>query len=119
MASSHWAGCLHPGACSVTVRYFRRKDRPKDVDNVLKAILDGLDGKNGKNPKHVNRVLQDDRHVQLVTSMRTDLKLHTRFDGLSLSLEEFKAMLLARRSQAAVYVCTHDAPTHRHSVFGR
>lgn len=114
-----WAGTRFPGDCSVWIRYFNWKDRAKDVDNILKAILDGLDGKAGRAPKHNVRVLHDDRHVQYVVSMRTKLRYGTRISARRLHPEEYRAMQTALSAQAAVYVRVGAAPNHSRSVYRR
>ncbi|MGF9566949.1 hypothetical protein AAIH70_25940 [Neorhizobium sp. BT27B] len=113
-ATASWAGSLVSGSCSVRIRYFRRLDRPKDVDNILKAIFDGLDGKTGPGPRATPRVLSDDRHVEHVVSQRTNMRFHTRFYGLR--LEEYRAMLHANTAQAAVFVSVDFPPNHGRSV---
>jgi hypothetical protein len=100
------------GMCSVRIRYFRRLDRAKDVDNILKAILDGLDGKAGGHLKATQRVLNDDRTIERVVSQRTDLNFHTHIDGRSLHRHELQALIAARRNEAAVFVQVDAAPDH-------
>ena len=98
------------------IRYFRVRDRIKDVDNILKAILDALDGKISGSIRHANSVITDDRRVELVMSQRTNLGLGTRIDGRRLRRQEYAALLHARRGQAAVYVHVHNAPDHGVSI---
>lgn len=100
--------------CTVKVRYFRRLDRVKDVDNILKAILDGLNGR-GSVPKkiEVSRILSDDRVVERVVSQRTDLKFHTALDGAAMTTVEFAALLRAEYDEAAVSVIIEHPPSHQ------
>lgn len=111
-----WSGCLHSTGCAVHIRYWRHLDRPKDVDNILKAILDGLDGKAHGGPKTATRVLQDDRDVEQVTSRRTKIDFSTKLDGRRLRGEEYAAALEALSAGAAVFVSVGDAPDHARSV---
>ncbi len=112
IAGAGWSSSLYDAPCAVRIRYFRRLDRPKDVDNILKAILDGLDGKVGGRAKTSPRVLGDDRTIERVASQRTDLKFHTVLDARSLHREELAALIAARRGQAAVFVWVGRAPDH-------
>lgn len=116
IAGAVWTGCLISSACSVFVRYYQHLDRRKDVDNILKAILDGLDGKIGLGHPPTLRVLVDDRHVEHVVSRRTKLGFSARLDGRRLSSKEYAAALAALSGQAAVYVAVGEAPDHRRSV---
>ncbi|WP_062098346.1 RusA family crossover junction endodeoxyribonuclease [Caulobacter sp. CCH5-E12] len=116
IAASVWSGPLMPGPCSVKVRYFWRLDRRKDVDNILKAILDGLDGKIGVTPKPSQTVLLDDREVEHVVSQRTRLGFATRLDARRLRPEEYQAALAALSGQAAVFVSIGPGPNHARSV---
>lgn len=111
-----WSGSLFAGECSVRIRYFRVRDRIKDVDNILKAILDALDGKISGSIRHADSVITDDRRVELVMSQRTNLGLGARIDGRRLRRQEYAALLHARRGQAAVYVGVHNAPDHGVSI---
>jgi hypothetical protein len=113
---SSWSGCLVSGTCSVLVRYYQHLDSRKDVDNILKAILDGLDGKAGRGTKIAQRVLHDDRNVERVVSQRTKINFRTRIDGRRLRPPEYAAALAALSAQAAVFVSVRDAPDHRRSV---
>ncbi|MBB3348352.1 hypothetical protein [Sphingomonas sp. BK069] len=111
-----WSGCLVTAACSVRIRYFQHLDRRKDVDNILKAILDGLDGKAGSGPKLPMRVIHDDRDVEKVVSQRTKIGFGTRLSGRRLTPEEYGAALAALSAQAAVFVSVGAAPNHARSV---
>lgn len=99
--------------CSLKIRYFRRLDRKKDIDNILKAILDGLDGRIGGGRKANARVLADDSLVEKVTSQRTDLAFHMILDGRALNSIEFGAAFRAQFEQATVYIGVGFAPNHR------
>lgn len=112
VAGATWPSVLVHGPCAVRVRYFRHQDRPKDVDNILKAILDGLDGKTGGSGQQPQRVLHDDRTVERVVSQRTDLKLHVWINGRGLHRLELAALIAARRSQASVFVMLDPPPDH-------
>lgn len=99
--------------CSVKIRYFRNLDPVKDVDNILKAILDGLDGRIGGVPrKQSHRILQDDSHIEKVVSQRTDLTFNTVLEGRRLRPREFSALLHAQWSLASVYVRVDAPPNH-------
>lgn len=111
-----WSGFLIPTGCSVRVRYYQHLDARKDVDNILKAILDGLDGKEGKGSKAETRVLHDDRHVERVVSQRTKIDFRTRINGRRLRPQEYAAALTALAAQAAVFVSVDTAPNHGRSV---
>ncbi|MCZ8280377.1 MAG: hypothetical protein O9313_18760 [Acetobacteraceae bacterium] len=111
-----WSGCLVSGTCSILVRYFRRCDRQKDVDNILKAILDGLDGKVGGQTKQTIRVLLDDKHVERVVCQRTKIDFSTKINARRLRPQEYAAVLAALSNQAAVFVSVTDAPDHQRSV---
>lgn len=102
------------GFCTIKVRYFRRLDRTKDVDNILKAILDGLNGR-GNIPKKIEvvRVLTDDRIVERVVSQRTDLRYHTALNGSAMTTIEYAAMVRAHHDQAAVSVIIEAPPSHQ------
>jgi hypothetical protein len=113
---AYWTGCLIMGACSVLVRYYQHLDSRKDVDNILKAILDGLDGKVGRAPRPKKRVLHDDRTVERVVSQRTKISFGTRINGRLLRPQEYAAALAALRNQAAVFVSVKDPPNHSRSV---
>lgn len=115
-ASSAWVGCLVSTGCSVRIRYFWHLDRRKDVDNILKAILDGLDGKSGIGPKHLVRVLQDDRDIEHVVSQRTKLDFRTRLNARRLRPDEYAAARNALSGQAAVFVSVRPAPNHSWTV---
>lgn len=100
--------------CTVRVRYFRRLDRVKDVDNILKAILDGLNGRGSVPMKiEVSRILWDDRLVERVVSQRTDLRYHTTLNGTAMTSTEFAALLRARHDEAAVSVTVESPPSHQ------
>jgi hypothetical protein len=116
VSAGSWSNCLVSGACSIFVRYFRRCDRQKDVDNILKAILDGLDGKDGGRTKHPNRVLSDDRHIERVVCQRTKIDFSTKINARRLRPQEYAAVLAALSNQAAVFISVTDAPDHRRSV---
>lgn len=116
ISSARWTGALTSTPTTVHIRYFWHLDRRKDVDNILKAILDGLDGKTGSSPKHPIRVLEDDRDVERVMSQRTKIDFSTRFRGRSLTIEEFSAVQLALSGQASVFVSVTHAPDHNRSV---
>ena len=103
-------------ACSVHIRYYQHLDARKDVDNILKAILDGLDGKAGPGKKMPTTVIFDDREVEHVVSRRTKIDYTTRLDGRRLRPKEIKAANEALAGQAAVYVAVLDAPDHGKSV---
>ncbi len=106
-----------PGPTSITVRYFRRLDRRKDVDNILKAILDALDGRNGVSRRKAGtRILWDDREVERITSQRTDLVFHNVLHGNALSSREFSALLQAQYTQASIYVRVQDPPDHSKAI---
>lgn len=111
-----WSGCLVTTPCSVQIRYFQHLDARKDVDNILKAILDGLDGKAGKGPKLPMRVIHDDRDVERVISQRTKIGFATKISSRSLTVEEYAAALAALSSQASVFVSVGVAPNHARSV---
>jgi Holliday junction resolvase RusA-like endonuclease len=111
-----WSGCLVSTPCSVHIRYFQHLDARKDVDNILKAILDGLDGKAGKGPKLPMRVIHDDRDVERVISQRTKIGFTTRISSRSLTVQEYAAALAALSAQAAVFVSVGAAPSHSRSV---
>lgn len=111
-----WFGSLVLTPCSVRVRYFHHLDRCKDVDNILKAILDGLDGKAGPGQKLAMRVIDDDRNVEQVVSQRTKLDFSTRIRTRHLRLEEYSALRAALAGQAAVFVSVGLAPNHNRSV---
>jgi hypothetical protein len=112
VAVGGWTSNLYGGACAVRIRYFRNLDRAKDVDNILKAILDGLDGKVGARVKVSPRVLSDDRTIEHVASQRTDLKFHKVIDARSCHRKELAALVAARRGQAAIFVWVGPAPDH-------
>lgn len=116
VASAGWTGYLVSSACSVHIRYYSHLDRRKDVDNILKAILDGLDGKVGTGSPQPHRVLRDDRDVEHVVSRRTRIDFLTRLDGRRLRRAEYAAALDALSSQAAVFVFVGAAPDHARSV---
>lgn len=99
--------------CTVWVRYFRRLDCIKDVDNILKAILDGMNGR-GNVSRYIapSRILSDDRIVERVISARTDLLFHTKLDGSAMAPIEFAALLRAQHDQAAVAVRVEGPPSH-------
>jgi len=101
------------GHCTVVVRYFRNLDRVKDVDNILKAILDALDGRDNR-PRSRNgvRILQNDRLVERVACQRTDLQFHRAFSGMNMSPTEYGALLRAQHHQASIYVKILEAPHH-------
>lgn len=105
-----WHGPLFTAPRSVRIRYFRNRDRIKDVDNILKGILDGLDGKGAA--AHSPRVLSDDRLIEHVASQRTDLRIHNWIDARSCHRKEIVALIRARRAQAAVFVYVGRAPDH-------
>ncbi len=111
-----WSGCLVTTPCSVHIRYFQHLDARKDVDNILKAILDGLDGKAGKGPKMPMRVVHDDRDVERVISQRTKIGFATKLSSRSLTTQEYAAALAALSAQAAVFVSVGAAPSHARSV---
>jgi len=111
-----WSGCLVSSSCSVTIRYFQHLDARKDVDNILKAILDGLDGKVGTVPQPALRVLLDDRHVERVVSQRTKLDFRTKLSSRWLTRNEYAAALAALSDQASVFVSVGAAPDHARSV---
>ena len=111
-----WSGCLVSSGCSVRIRYYQHLDARKDVDNILKAILDGLDGKAGAGTKTAFRVLHDDRDVEHVVSRRTKIDFTTHLDAARLRPEEYAAALSALSAQAAVFVSVGPAPDHSHSV---
>lgn len=111
-----WTGILVTAACSVHVRYFQHLDARKDVDNILKAILDGLDGKAGKGPKLPMRVIHDDRDVERVISQRTKISFATKISSRSLTVQEYAAARAALSEQAAVFVSVGAAPDHARSV---
>lgn len=115
-AGATWSGALFPTTCTVFVRYWHHLDRRKDVDNILKAILDGLDGKTGPGPKLPLRVLHDDREVEHVVSRRSRISFATRLNGRRLRREEYRAALAALAGQAAVFVSVGAAPDHGRSV---
>lgn len=103
--------------CSVKIRYFRNLDPVKDVDNILKAILDGLDGRIGGVPKkQPHRILQDDSHIEKVVSQRTDLTFNTVLNGRGLRPREFSALMDAQWSLASVYVRVDAAPNHSEAL---
>ena len=113
----HRTGIKITTPTSVVVRYFRHLDRRKDVDNILKAILDALDGRNGsKGKKDLRRILSDDREVERITSQRTDLNFHNVLYGTALTPMEFAAILRAQYNQAAIYVRVQDPPDHSKAV---
>ncbi len=113
----HSAGVKINTPTSVVVRYFRHLDRRKDVDNILKAILDALDGRNGLSAKKdLRRVLRDDREVERITSQRTDLNFHNVLHGSALTPMEFAAILRAQHNQAAIYVRVQDPPDHSEAM---
>lgn len=114
IAYGAWNGALVDAPCTVRVRYFQYQDRRKDVDNILKAILDGLDGKIGAGGAPAKRVLQNDRDVERVTSQRSKIDFHTRFR--SLTLDEYLAARAALVDGAAVFVCVDDPPDHNESI---
>jgi hypothetical protein len=103
-------GPLVPGWCTVKIRYFRHLDRMKDVDNILKAILDGLDGRIGGRTKATDRILTDDHYVERVISQRTNLEFHTALNARSLSTPEYRAAFRAFYGQASVYVSVESPP---------
>lgn len=111
-----WSGCLVSTPCSVHIRYFQHLDARKDVDNILKAILDGLDGKAGKGPKLPMRVIHDDRDVERVISQRTKIGFATKISGTRLTVQEYAAALAALSAQAAVFVSVGAAPNHARSM---
>jgi hypothetical protein len=103
--------------CSVKIRYFRNLDPVKDVDNILKAILDGLDGRIGGIPKkQPHRILQDDSHIEKVISQRTDLTFNTVLNGRGLRPREFSALMDAQWSLASVYIRVDAAPNHSEAL---
>lgn len=116
VSGATWSGCLVAAACSVHIRYFQNLDARKDVDNILKAILDGLDGKVATGPKMDMRVMTDDRHVERVVSQRTKLVFETRLDARSLTQVEYAAAIAAMSAQASVFVSVGAAPKHSKSV---
>ena len=111
-----WAGCLVSTPCSVRIRYFQHLDARKDVDNILKAILDGLDGKAGAGAKMPMRVIHDDRNVERVVSQRTKIDFGTRISSRNLTVQEYAAALAALSDQASVFVSVGAAPNHARSV---
>jgi len=111
-----WSGCLVSIACSVRIRYFQHLDARKDVDNILKAILDGLDGKAGAGPKVAMRVIHDDRNVEHVVSQRTKIDFTTRISSRRLTVQEYAAAIAALSDQASVFVSVGAAPNHARSV---
>ncbi|APL95518.1 RusA family crossover junction endodeoxyribonuclease [Sphingomonadales bacterium 56] len=111
-----WTGVFLASPCSVAIRYYQHLDARKDVDNILKAILDGLDGKAGTGAKQAHRVLHDDRDVERVVSQRTKIDYRTRIDGRRLRPHEFAAAYAALANQASVFVSVGDAPVHGRSV---
>lgn len=111
-----WSGCLVATPCSVWIRYFQHLDARKDVDNILKAILDGLDGKAGAGHKMAMRVLHDDRDVERVVSQRTKLDFTTKISSRRLTVQEYAAALSALSHQASVFVSVGAAPNHARSV---
>jgi Holliday junction resolvase RusA-like endonuclease len=111
-----WSKALTTDPCTVHVRYFWHLDRRKDVDNVLKAILDGLDGKIGTTPKPTLRVLGDDREVERVVSQRTRLAFGTRLHASRMSVEEYRALRLALVDEASVFIGISGAPDHNRSI---
>jgi Holliday junction resolvase RusA-like endonuclease len=103
--------------CTVWVRYFRRLDRVKDVDNILKAILDALNGRGSVSRRiDPSRILIDDRVVEHVVSSRTDLRFHTAIKGSQLSSAEFGALIRAQYAEAAVAVIVGAPPSHQGSI---
>ncbi|MFN3625988.1 MAG: hypothetical protein ACK4TP_18285 [Hyphomicrobium sp.] len=103
--------------CTVWVRYFRRLDRIKDVDNILKAILDGLNGRGSASRLvHASRILIDDRVVEHVVSSRTDLRFHNSINGSELSSAEYAALIRAQYAEAAVAVIIGAPPSHQGSI---
>lgn len=116
VAGSTWAGCLMTGPCSVYIRYYQHLDARKDVDNILKAILDALDGKAAGGAKMITRVLYDDRDIEHVVSRRTRIDFTTRLNARSLRRDEYAAALAALSAQAAVFVSVRNAPDHNRSV---
>jgi Holliday junction resolvase RusA-like endonuclease len=116
IASGGWSSILITTGCTVQVRYFWHLDRRKDVDNILKAIFDGLDGKIASGPKQVRRVLDDDHQIERVVSQRTKIRFHTRLNGKSLRSQEFAAAYAALSGQAAVFVSVGTRPNHGLSV---
>lgn len=116
VANAGWTGSLHVHPCSVYVRYYQHLDRRKDVDNILKAILDGLDGKTQGHPKPSVKVLHDDRDVEHVVSRRTKVDFSTRLNGRRLKPAEYAAALAALSAQAAVFVSVGTSPDHAGSV---
>jgi Holliday junction resolvase RusA-like endonuclease len=105
-----WSGSLFTTARSATIRYFRYRDGIKDVDNILKAILDGLDGKGS--PAGGPRVMSNDRLIERVVSQRTNLRIHNGIDARRCHRLELDALIKARRAQAAVFVQVSVPPDH-------
>lgn len=116
MAQAGWHGSLVTSGCSVRVRYFWHLDRRKDVDNILKAIFDGLDGKSAARQRHRHRVLEDDCEIEHVTSQRTKIDFSTRLSSRALRREEYLAALDAIAGQASVYVSIRQPPDHSRTI---
>lgn len=114
----HAAGIMVPGPCTVKVKYFRRLDRTKDVDNILKAILDALQGLRWSgSPQAGTRILCDDVNAEKVVSQRTDVgRYRTVIDGLAFNGVEYSALLQASYTQASVYVRVDLPPDHNFGV---
>ncbi|WP_143272062.1 RusA family crossover junction endodeoxyribonuclease [Azospirillum brasilense] len=98
--------------CMVKVRYFHHQDLKKDVDNILKPILDGLQGLAGGR-RVLPRILDDDHLVAQVVSRRTDLVFGTKVRANAFRREEFLAMMDALAGDAAVYVRVDSPPDDR------
>lgn len=114
VAGASWRGSLFTTARSLTIRYFRHRDGIKDVDNILKAILDGLDGKGA--PAGGPQVMSNDRLIERVVGQRTDLRIHNRVDARRCHRLELAALIRARRAQAAVFVHVSGPPDHLDGV---
>ena len=116
VSAGTWSGTLISTACSVRVRYYQHLDARKDVDNILKAVLDGLDGKAGNGPKMATRVIHDDGKVERVVSQRTKIDFATRINARRLAPQEYAAARAALSHQASVFVAVGAAPNHGRSV---
>lgn len=94
---SHWMSCVRwaasstsgcpsppdPNLCRVDVVHFHRYGRFSDVDNILKATLDGMTGV----------VYTDDSNVEMVTSRRLRAAFHTAIPAPTSALPAIAAAL--------------------------